>query len=652
MPSIARPTALVALLIVSSARGDSDDRSRAPVPPAEAREAALKLIRSVFAEELAWTEPDRVRGFLDTLIQQGTETDSDPAARFMLFELATEGAVRLGDLPRATRAFERLAREFEIEALDARATMLRDIAPRLPDAAGAHALGSAVADLLPDLVRDERFEAAAAMVEAAEAAAQRTKDVPTAARLAQARRELAEARDADAAADEALRRLAEAPDDPHAHGAVGHYLAFNKGDWPAALPHLAGGDDEALRALAGRELAASPDDSYALAGAWWDWAETQEAPRPRSAGRAHAASLYERALPNLKGLHRTVAERRMRASATEPATTGTPRWLVIFRGDDPAAWNTAGRGNTVAVPLDRVPADIKFLRLRRLDTGESLVVPVTAAALGKGNHESPGYFKWNGDNVEAWGSRHLGIVEGRVISGFDRDYGPMLIAVQSLGIDYLIGSGFGHKAHGPEGIQYFGWRGQEIPRTAFEIAVTADPVQPTPAPAPESAEGEPRLAAEHDLGQGFAIRPPIGYQYRRQNFGPLALHRWTGPRRPDGSEPTLQVIFLPTDPESGPNPNSAGLLDRALEPLRRANSEYRRLGGGLGTRLQVAGRVYDRHMLQLKQRQGSTEIVNAGSMFVGQDGNLTIGVVFLDAEPHSAQTLRTLEAAARTFRRR
>jgi hypothetical protein len=49
------------------------------------------------------------------------------------------------------------------------------------------------------------------------------------------------------------------------------------------------------------------------------------------------------------------------------------------------------------------------------------------------------------------------------------------ISVDNEGLDGFHGSGFGHKIN-VAGMQGYTWKGQEIPRTTFEIAVTADPL--------------------------------------------------------------------------------------------------------------------------------------------------------------------------------
>jgi hypothetical protein len=50
-----------------------------------------------------------------------------------------------------------------------------------------------------------------------------------------------------------------------------------------------------------------------------------------------------------------------------------------------------------------------------------------------------------------------------------------MICVMMEGWDAFAGSGFGHKAFAND-TQHYSWRGQEIPKTVFEIAVTSGPL--------------------------------------------------------------------------------------------------------------------------------------------------------------------------------
>ena len=53
--------------------------------------------------------------------------------------------------------------------------------------------------------------------------------------------------------------LASDPDDAAAHAAVGKHACFNRQDWRQGLPHLARGDDAAIRAAAAADLESTTD---------------------------------------------------------------------------------------------------------------------------------------------------------------------------------------------------------------------------------------------------------------------------------------------------------------------------------------------------------------------------------------------------------
>lgn len=181
-----------------------------------------------------------------------------------------------------------------------------------------------------------------------------------------------------------------------------------------------------------------------------------------------------------------VSKPETRAASSAKPRTGTPRtgrnaptsngkWTVLFRGRDPRAWNTHSDGSTWSRPVRDVPAEIRFLRLVRLDTKEGLIIPITRDRLWTARSwgdDGVSRARWCGTNEVKWGGAHLGIAEGPKISGFDRGHDGEA-AVQVEFVDYFIGSGFGHIAHGRSEVQAYGWRGKVIEPTDFEISVTA-----------------------------------------------------------------------------------------------------------------------------------------------------------------------------------
>jgi hypothetical protein len=149
---------------------------------------------------------------------------------------------------------------------------------------------------------------------------------------------------------------------------------------------------------------------------------------------------------------------------------------------DRAAWNTRAEGETFAVPLAEAPEAARFLRLKRLDTGESLIVPITRHHLRLSvrkdeNPDAP--IRWCGTNEPHFGSRHLGIAETPFVVGSSPEmHGAVIIQVEF--VDGYSGSGFGHLGYGDESIQHFAWRGRPIAPTPFEIAVTTADLRPAP----------------------------------------------------------------------------------------------------------------------------------------------------------------------------
>ncbi|MCB1236499.1 MAG: hypothetical protein KDM91_15635 [Verrucomicrobiae bacterium] len=161
------------------------------------------------------------------------------------------------------------------------------------------------------------------------------------------------------------------------------------------------------------------------------------------------------------------------AESAEPSKDGRAipatcpaRGLVIFRGNDPALWNRdLYRGaNHRARALESVPSDARWLRLRRLDTGASVLVEIDHAGLGKEGGAAG--FGFNGSNEVFYGARHLGVYSEAV--------------PQDVETRFTYGGwGFGHRAAVAGEGQAWCWAGIEIPaQTVFEI--TLYPSRPRP----------------------------------------------------------------------------------------------------------------------------------------------------------------------------
>ncbi|HMF16949.1 MAG TPA: hypothetical protein VKE98_07060 [Gemmataceae bacterium] len=165
-------------------------------------------------------------------------------------------------------------------------------------------------------------------------------------------------------------------------------------------------------------------------------------------------------------------------------------WMVLFRSDDPSVWNTDSPGAKFAIPMRRVPRSIRFLRIKRMDTGEIQILSVTQKQLAREEKADPAdSFWWNGIGQQDWGGRHLGLAQA--MPSLNEKNKP--IAVSNYNHQWFTGSGFGHRL-GVNDRQYYCWQGKEIPKTVFEFAVTAAPLtaaEKTRLMAPDSSDSPP-----------------------------------------------------------------------------------------------------------------------------------------------------------------
>jgi hypothetical protein len=199
-------------------------------------------------------------------------------------------------------------------------------------------------------------------------------------------------------------------------------------------------------------------------------------------GDIQLARLYDKAISarQLQGLYRCSGIETMRdkasqnridtekrAAVSEGTLASAGKWLVIFRSSDPKIWNTNTRidKDHFAMPLAKVPNDIKFLRLRTSRTN-AVIIKIQKDQLGtQCDIEKYG---WNGTNRFAWQANQLGIYNKRW--GSNQKGTINTFAWGGAGFQ---GWGFGVRAY-IDDKQGYTWAGEEIPSTVFEIAVKSD----------------------------------------------------------------------------------------------------------------------------------------------------------------------------------
>jgi hypothetical protein len=153
----------------------------------------------------------------------------------------------------------------------------------------------------------------------------------------------------------------------------------------------------------------------------------------------------------------------------EPMVRVQDGWTILLCSDDPLLWNIPIlNAQSYAVSLSKAPRDMRYLRVRRMDTKQSVIVSCSVDALRELRIGPRSY--WRGDKRLNRQACCLGIVDGT-----KRAPTSLKLAVTRDG-DFG-GWGFGAFEGGEERQGYL-WDGLPIDRTVLEIAVTARKLEP------------------------------------------------------------------------------------------------------------------------------------------------------------------------------
>jgi len=283
-------------------------------------------MKEVFAAQLTDRTPAGRKMLITALVAQADKSADVPAERFVLLAAAYDAAIEAVDLPQALRFADEMARHFDVDALAIKAAAVPTLIAK-PSASREITLANArsALDLANELSAAEDFAAATRVCQAIVPAS--AADAELRVQVQNRLREIAALRDSAGKVAKEVEKLKTNPNDPAANLAVGRHYCFLKNDWGTGLPLLARSGDAELKLIAAQELTVPTEPSAIarLADAWWSIANKQSDSLAKIAVTAHAAALYNKAFPNLAGLQRELATRRLADAAKlipAPATSG------------------------------------------------------------------------------------------------------------------------------------------------------------------------------------------------------------------------------------------------------------------------------------------------------------------------------------------
>lgn len=291
------------------------------VPPDEAAQAnATKLIHELFGSQIDAAKTPLAKDELSKkLLQQGIDSRADPAGQFVLFKMARELAVGVGDMPVALESLEEMGRDFRFDTLGLRQETLAALAKTALSPLQSRALADANWSALDEAIAADKFDLAKLIAMQGLAAAKRGKDADTLRQWTARAKDLDDFQSAFDDVHPALTTLEKKPLDPAANLAAGRYVTLVKGDWDHGLPMIALAKASPLEVLALAEMA-PPEDAdgqLKLADGWWDLADATADANEKERLQGRALYWYGTVLPNLAGLPKARVEKRLQESTSK-----------------------------------------------------------------------------------------------------------------------------------------------------------------------------------------------------------------------------------------------------------------------------------------------------------------------------------------------
>lgn len=220
---------IVVLSLASRVRAE-EPAAKLPIPNAEAKANATKLVRETFKADYAKKSSSEVSALARKLLQAGRETNDDPAAKFVLYWEARDLFLRATDPASALDAVNELAKSYPVDAAELKLGVLSESAKPSATPSANKAIAEAALKAAAASIEANRFDVALKFVALAKPAAKKASDKTLAARVDRTAKVITGLEKDFAQAAAALALLKEKPLDPEANLAAGRFLCFSKWD--------------------------------------------------------------------------------------------------------------------------------------------------------------------------------------------------------------------------------------------------------------------------------------------------------------------------------------------------------------------------------------------------------------------------------------
>ncbi len=308
-----------------------ETQEKLPIPAEQDQAESEKLIQDIFAEDFKNADtPEKKTKLAEYLFDQGKQSTDSPSNRYLLYQHTRKLAAEAGNLALAMTAVEELGRQFELDTFSLKIKTLATAGKSVSSKEANKELATLSLNLISRAIKADDYQNALKLGEVAEQAARKAKVVKLVVSVRNRLIEVKQLKKAFFKIQTFIERAARNPGDAEANMEIGIYFGLQKQNWPKALPYLAKGSDVELKKLALVDLIKPKDgtDQVKLADGWWALAK-KYADAKKLNLQARAAYWYNKALPELTGLNRTKAIRRMDQVAGHIQGTPLGTTLVI-----------------------------------------------------------------------------------------------------------------------------------------------------------------------------------------------------------------------------------------------------------------------------------------------------------------------------------
>jgi propanediol dehydratase small subunit len=231
------------------------DSKLVAIPSANDRKAAVERIREIFGKDLDEARTaDAKHKLANTLIEQATATKSDPAAQFVLLDLAKDLAVSASDVDLAQHAIELQSDQFAVDPLALKYDALIEINRHARNADARAALVPVATQLVDAAIERNDFALALKFNKFVQQAATKARDRETMKSTLARDKSIKEMQRQQETAIAALEKIKADPKDALANFELGAYLCFVKQDWAEGLLRLSKSNHPLLQDAALQEL--------------------------------------------------------------------------------------------------------------------------------------------------------------------------------------------------------------------------------------------------------------------------------------------------------------------------------------------------------------------------------------------------------------